>query len=343
MVRVPHSDAIYHVLSVVLAARNREDIGLNQPHWMILGGISGSMSKKLRKKPSYLLIIGLLLFVALILWNFRTNLIFAQYYLEVASQGVVEHHQTVEVIFANTETILTAPIQGKATLPQEEGRRVAKGEIIARIVPTGIDHGTSGEEVILNAPNSGLFYSRYDNLEQIITPENLMNMDLEGLLSQTTAESSPIDHDVPISKYSPLGKIVNNLYPTWMFVYLDKNDKMHKGDTVRITVDDYEYTGVVMKSVQQPKGAIVRFSQYVRGSTENRIRKATWIVKPPTRGLVVPSSALSTRGEEIGIYIAEEGMTRFRPVRILDDNGVLACVQGVREGEKVVVNPKKEF
>lgn len=298
------------------------------------------MPKTSMRKPSFLLVISLVLLV-LILWNFRAVIIYGQYDIEVVSHGQVKHEKMVKVIFANTETILTSPIEGKVILPNEEGRRYANREIIATVIPTGIDHGDSGEEVTLKAPNSGLFYTRYDNLEGIITPENLMNMDLEGLLSQIPVIVTPIEQDVPVRKHSPIGKIVNNLYPTWMFVYLDDSDKMIIGDTVKIIVDNNEYSGVVMKVVQQPKGAIVRFSQYIRASTETRFREVSWIVKPPTRGIVVPSSAVTIRGEEKGVYLAEEGLSRFRSVKVIDDNGSFVCIQGVREGAKVITNPKK--
>lgn len=300
------------------------------------------MPKTLKRRPSFLLIIGILFFLVLIVWNYRTSIIFGQYDKEVVQQGLIKHEKIVEVVFANTETVLTTPAEGQVSLPQEEGRRFARGEVIAKIIPTGVDYSDSEEEIILKAPNSGLFYTSYDNLEHIITPENLMNMELDGLLAQISDSVTPIDRDVPISKHSPVGKIVNNLYPTWMFVYLDKSAKMVKGDIVRIIVDDYEYSGTVMKVGQQPKGAIVRFSQYVLGSTEERVGKVTWIVKPPTRGMVVPSSSLAIQGEEKGVYLAEEGLIRFRAVKVIDDNGSFACVQGIGEGEKVISNPKQK-
>lgn len=288
--------------------------------------------------------------MVLIVWNYRTHIIFGQYDIEVVQQGLVKHEKNIEVVFANTEVVLTAPAEGQVVLPREEGRRFAKGEIIARIIPSGLDYNENSdtkEEITLKAPNSGLFFSSYDNLEHIITPENLMNMDLDGLLAQisvsVTSTDTPVDPDVPVSKHSPLGKIVNNLYPTWMFMHLDNSAKMVKDDTVRIIVGDYEYRGKVMKLVQQPKGAIVRSSQYILGSTAERRGEVTWIVKPPTRGMVVPSSSLAIQGEEQGVYLAEESAIRFRAVKVLDDNGEFACVQGIREGEKVISNPKQKI
>ncbi|KUO60722.1 MAG: hypothetical protein APF84_16070 [Gracilibacter sp. BRH_c7a] len=301
------------------------------------------MPKTARRRPSFLVILGILFFLVLILWNFRANIFFGGYDIVAAQQGLVKHEKIVEVVFANTESVLTAPAEGQVILPQEEGRRFARGEVIAKIIPTGVDHGDTKEEITLQAPNAGLFYASYDNLEHIITPENLMNMDLNGLLTQiSNTVTFSIDQNVPVSKHSPIGKIVNNLYPTWMFVHLDNSAEMVKDDTIRVIVGDYEYNGTVMKVVQQPQGAIIRFTQYVRGSTEARTGAVTWIVKSPTRGMVVPSSALAIQGEEQGVYVAEEGLIRFRSVKVLDDNGTFANVQGIREGDKVISNPKQK-
>lgn len=300
------------------------------------------LTKTSRKRHRLMLIMGLFIMLTIVLWYFRTNFFWDRGNIESVRQGIVTHEESVDVVFANTETTLTAPAEGMLTLPREEGRRFAKEEIVARIIPSGVDYGDNEGEVVVTAPHSGLFFSKYDNLEDIITPENLMAMDLNALLSQSEGKVFAGTQDSVVGKHSPIGKIVNNLYPTWMFVYLNGNNKMLKGETVKIIVDDYEYSGIVMKESQLPQGAIVRFGEYVKGSTEERVRQVTWIVKAPTRGLIIPSSAVIIQGEEKGVYITEEGLRRFRPVKVIDDNGNTACIQGLREGDRIISNPKSK-
>lgn len=301
-----------------------------------------AMPKPKKNKPNLLFIIGLFVFLALILWSLKSSIMFKQYNLETAVLGYVKHEKEIQVIYANTETVLTAPIEGKIVLLPEDGRKFARGEVILTLIPSGIDHGQNKGDTPVTAPHPGLYYAGRDNLENIVTPENLMNMDLNSLLSQVeSAEKPAVVPAEIVSKHSPVGKVVNNLYPSWMFVYLDSQDTMQKEDSFKFIINDNEYSGTVMKVSEQPRGAVIRLNQYVNGSTEDRIDHIIWVVKPPTKGVIVPSKSLCTLGEEIGVYEAMDGLIRFRPVRVLDDNGQSACIEGLAAGKTVVTNPQK--
>jgi hypothetical protein len=294
------------------------------------------------KKPNYLMIISIVLVVSFGLWTYYSSWVVSQFSLETARQGWVKHEKKVKGIFANTEVVLTAPVEGKLTLLPEEGRRVKKGDPIAKLESSGIDHGPSREEVLVTAPISGLFYSFNDGLEQVITPESLMKMELDGLLSQVeNSQQSTEDDKTVINKYSPIGKMVNNLYPSWAFVYLETTDKVRKDDIVKFSIEGEEYTGTVLKLSGEPLGAVVRFSQYVKGTTGNRIKDVIWIYKRPLKGLLVPVSSLYTLGEERGVYYNSDGIVRFKNVQVLDYNDDVACISGLPEGVQVIVNPKK--
>jgi len=307
------------------------------------------MPKILRKKPNYLFLISSVFLLSFIIWNYHSSWLVSQLSLETAHQGLVTHEKTVKALYANTEIVLTTPVEGKITMIQEEGQRFRKGETLVSILPTGIDYAQSKEEALVTAPISGLFYSYRDGLEQVITPENLMNMDLSGLLSQV--ESRPQTENLQnttgsnndaVSKHFPVGKMVNNLYPSWMFVYLENVDiTMIKDDTVKFIIENQEYLGTVMKISGQPKGAVVRFTQYVKGTTENRVKDVIWKHKASTKGLLVPVSALCTFGEEKGVYIGDQGIIHFKNVKVLDYNESVACVEGIPEGAQVITNPRK--
>lgn len=300
------------------------------------------MSKKPRKRPNYLIIISAVLILGFVLWNYRSSWLISRLSFDTVCQGWVKHEKQVKVLFANTEIVLTAPTEGKVTAVQEDGRRFKKGETVAKLTPVGVTHGSPLEEVSVAAPISGLFYSHRDGLEEVVTPENLMNMDLEGLLTQVNNTKPPAENvDNPVSKHTPMGKMLNNLYPSWMFAYLEASDTVAKDDVVKFMVDGEEYAGTVMKVSGKPQGAVVRFTQYVKGTSENRVKDAVWIYKPSSKGLVVPTSSLCTFGEERGVYTGEDGVIRFRNVKVVDSNENLACVVGVPEGVQVVVNPRK--
>ncbi|MGI6450343.1 MAG: HlyD family efflux transporter periplasmic adaptor subunit [Desulfitobacteriia bacterium] len=322
------------------------------------------MPKKLRRKPNFLVILLIVLLLGFILWNYRSSWLVNRLTWDTVQKGWVRHEKTVAALFANTEIVVTASIEGRVTYIREDGHRFKKGETVAILTPAGVSHGTDLNEQAVIAPISGLFYSFRDNLEEIITPENLMNMELEGLLSQaekalqteqeakrekqqTEQQEVPLQAEQnqakspisTVSKYAPLGKMLNNLYPSWMFVHLDSSLPIAKDDIVKFLVEGEEYAGTVMKVSGKPQGAVVRFTQYVKGTTEKRQKEVIWIYKPATKGLVVPVNSLCTLGEEKGVYINDRGIIRFRNVKVLDSNDSLACVTGVPEGASVVVNP----
>ncbi|WP_368294034.1 HlyD family efflux transporter periplasmic adaptor subunit [Dehalobacter sp. TBBPA1] len=318
------------------------------------------MAKKTRKRFNVFFMILVLSIIGLFLWDYRSSWIAGSLSFETVHQGLVQHEKTVKAVFANTETVLTAPAEGTVVLVGEEGKRFKKGESVARVIPAGVGHEQSDSGIWISAPVSGLFYSQRDGLEQIMTPENLMNMDLDRLLAQTqnngteteqteTAQENTKENSQPadnsqntiVSLHSPIGKMVNNLYPSWVFVYLGIQDSLAVGDVVAFVIDDEEYYGTVMKLSAQPGGAVIRFSQYVQGTEENRIREIAWRFKSPTKGLVVPASALCTSGEEKGVYVLEDGVIRYQGVIVKDSNENLVCVEGLPEGVQVVVNPRE--
>ena len=330
------------------------------------------MFKTRRRKPNILVLMSIALLLLVILWNYRSTWLVSQLIIEPLGQGEVKHEKTVTGIFANTEVVIASPVEGKINMICEQGRRLGRGEIVARLGPSGVNPVGGKTETPVTAPIAGLFYSNLDNLESIVTPENLMNMELAKILTQveknqqakgaieeqgedseqdqdqeaeselqveTEAGSEEVNQEAIVKKNAPLGKMVNNLYPSWMFVQLENSDKMKKGDTYKFIIDDEEYAGVVMKVSDSPRGAVIRFSEYVKGSVENRLKDLIWQYKPTTKGLVVPVESLRTYGEERGVYIVSRQIIRFKNVRIIDANANLAHIEGIPEGTLVVLNP----
>lgn len=300
----------------------------------------------MRKKPNYLFLLSIVFLLGFLVWNYHSSWVVGQLSIDTVRQGQVRHEKTVKAVFANTEIVLTAPIEGKITMIREEGQKYGKGETLVSLIPVGVNNVQSKKETIVTTPISGLFYSYLDGLEQVVTPENFMNMDLSGLLVQLDNQVTNSDHSGEkstevISKHSPVGKIVNNLYPSWVFIYLESTDTMEKGNIVRLVIDNEEYSGTVMKVSGEPKGAVVRLTQYIKGTTENRKKDVIWKFKPASNGLLVPVTALCTFGEERGVYIGEQGVIRFRNVQVLDYNEVVARVEGIPEGSRVISNPRR--
>lgn len=303
------------------------------------------MKRTAGKKTNQLVFVLLFsLFLGLIIWSRHSFWLSRQLTFEKACLGVIKHEQTVKAVFANTETLLFSPAEGTFNYLEEEGRRFRKGEIIAALTPSGASYGLEMKTKEISAPVSGLFYVQTDGLEEVFSPENLLTMDLEKMLAETNRiKVNSVNKKGPVSKNQVIGKIVNNLRPSWAFVYLPSLDGLLKDDIIKFVVEDEEYYARVMRISQRPRGAVVRFSQYITGSTESRIKDIIWRYKSSARGVVVPVSALISKGEEKGVFVVEEGIVRFKNVKLVDQNESYACVENLPEGVQVITNPQKEI
>ncbi|MGI5901241.1 MAG: HlyD family efflux transporter periplasmic adaptor subunit [Desulfitobacteriia bacterium] len=301
--------------------------------------------RKNKKKTKILLVVIILFSFGVLLWNYRPVWLAGSLSLITAGEGWLKHEKVVQAVFANQEQVLVAPIEGYVQIIGE-GQRFRLGETVAFMTPSGVQMGAGVEKVAIVAPVSGLFFSECDGLEQIITPENFLSLDLKGLLDQVSnsskedKDSSPSDSDL-VGKYAPIGKIVNNLSPSWMFIYTESLAGLKKDSVTKFSIDGEDYTGRVIKLSEQPKGALVELNQYVIGSAQERIKSVIWNYKPSTKGLLVPLSAICSNGDVKGVYVVERGVVCFRKVEILDSNEFQACIEGIPSGIKVVTNPRK--
>jgi hypothetical protein len=95
-----------------------------------------------------------------------------------------------------------------------------------------------------------------------------LNLDLYNLLSEVQALDKKIISNTPatvlLSANMHDRQMVNNLSPSWMFVYLESADVVRRGDS-RFQIDGAHYSGTVMELCGQPFGAVIRLNQYAKG------------------------------------------------------------------------------
>lgn len=285
---------------------------------------------------------GILLIVVIggILWFYRSGLMTGTVKFAVAQTGTITHERKVVATFANQEIPVSAPLSGKVQFMGEDGQRFRRGEVVATLQPEGAtpgmkqDHDT--DQTIL-ATKGGLFFRQSDGLESIMTGENLISMDLDKLLAQpanvktvgSTAQAGEV-----------VGKIVNNLIPTLAFLELPSIDGLIVGKILRLTVGNQTVSAKILRKSDKPTGVVVQFPQYVDGSAAKRRQDVTWISLPPTNGVLVPRSALWTKGEELGVFLGVEGVVHFKKVKVLDQDDSQACIENLPSGIPVVISPR---
>ncbi|WP_088228536.1 HlyD family efflux transporter periplasmic adaptor subunit [Desulfosporosinus sp. FKB] len=300
------------------------------------------MEKKKRKKrnPYGLWIILFLILFGGAFWYYRENFSSGNITFTAAQPGIITHERKVSAVFANQEQPVKAPSSGTIQFVGKDGQRFRRGETLAAVHQNGAASGSNQSSLsstVVTADMGGLFFHQSDGLETIITSENIMSMDLEKLVAQTSQVKVP---GQTVQAGEIVGKIVNNLSPTLAFLQLPSIDDITVGKTIRLTAGNQTMDAQIMRKSEKPMGIIVQFPHYVDGSATERHQEITWIYAPQTSGVLIPGSALWTQGEEQGVFISTEGVIHFKKVKVLDKNDQQACVDSLPVGIPVVTNPR---
>lgn len=299
------------------------------------------MEKKRKRQKSYWFWgILFLIFIGGVIWSNRANFLARDIKFVAAQTGTITHERKIPAIFANQELPVIAPISGKIQFIGDDGQRFRRGETLATLQQDGFAPGTkqgSTTNIAISAAMGGLFFHQSDGLETIMTSENLMSMDLEKLIAETSNTKTT---GQTVQSGEVVGKIVNNLLPTMAFLQLQSIDGLIVGKTLRLTTGNQTSNAKIMRKSEKPMGIIVQFPNYIDGSASNRRQEVTWSYSPQTSGVLIPKSALWTQGEELGVFISNGGVVHFKKVKVLDEDDQQACIEDLPSGIPVVTNPR---
>ncbi|ACL22058.1 hypothetical protein Dhaf_4048 [Desulfitobacterium hafniense DCB-2] len=301
-------------------------------------------------------VFGVSVFLLLLLgslgWVYRSSFLTGSLKVEIARQGSIDHLQTVAAVFANEETLLKAPGAGTTEFLVQEGERVRKGDLIARIHSGGVVLGQENAAAAhdLYASSGGIVFSVIDGLETYLTPENLLAMDVGKILqptqelsttqeAQEAQEPSPPQSSGSVAAGKVIGKIVNNLKPTVAVLKVEPKG-YEVGKSVKLIIDDQNYSAKILRLLDNPHGLVVQFNQYINGTSQKRLQDISLVQRPSVSGVLVPKSSLWSKGEEQGVYVVKEGAIQYRKVKILDQNDQVICVENLPHGIPVITNPR---
>ena len=298
------------------------------------------MEGKRRKTNYWFWGILLIIIVGGVVWCYRSTFIAGTIKFAVAETGTINHERPVAATFANQESPVLSPLSGKVEYIGEDGQRIRRGEPVAKVSPEGAAPGTkeNARNQTITAATGGLFFRQSDGLESILTSENLMSMDLNKLLTQTSNVRAGVE---TAQAGEVVGKIVNNLIPTVAFLEMPSIDGFTDGKTIRLTTGTQTVNVKILRKSNQPKGVIVQFPYYIDGTAVQRRQEVAWIYRPPTNGVLIPKSALWTQGEELGVFLWSEGVVQFKKVKVLDEDDNKACIENLPSGIPVVITPRE--
>jgi len=212
-----------------------------------------------------------------------------------------------------------------------------------------IENQLQNSHVIVKAPVSGVISYKYDGLEKVLNPFNLEKLEISaleklnsGIINLKTSETKD---------NAPIFRIADNL--KWYLAvvipekdFVNKDRLKNKNFKVDVIVGEKKYSmlGEVVfskKDEREHKILLVfemneTFDEWV----ETRKLKVE-VKKNKISGVCVPVTAIVNKAGKTGVYVMNSANGRtFKEIQVIGQNDEWAVVEGIKEWEKVVAEPK---
>lgn len=241
---------------------------------------------------------------------------------------------------------------------QEESSENAFHLKLQRTAQVGSGEAEAGTQLAINAVEEGTISLRVDGLEDTITFENRYQIDFSQLFHKEIPLVSI--GDTPVAFNEPLFKIVNT--ERWYLacqIGLDAFDLYNREEKVDVVIGGERLEGRVQETFASGQLGILvlRMSQPIADGQALRSTKVK-LVREDVKGLVIPKTALVSRGGNPGIYTTDQtDRIIFKPIRIIaevegdkvvvhegqfttvDSKGETQQVMTVHHGERILKNP----
>lgn len=207
----------------------------------------------------------------------------------------------------------------------------------------------SAKEDIL-AGFGGIFISSTDGYEQTLTPAGIENLTVTGL--KQLAVPQVVGDRETVQAGDAVCKMVDN--SKWMCAaVVSEKDvyNLESGDSVQLRFpekSDNAFPGTVEMISPVENGEVViviSAGQYLDGIYTDRTANFE-IIRRSYSGIEIPTSALRVDGEETGVFVDDEGVARFREVKVLYSNADITIVEkgetagAIKMYDQVITNGK---
>jgi putative membrane fusion protein len=308
--------------------------------------------KKQRQKQAVLLAVGclLLIFLALSLINYTKSWVEER----MVKLAELEERELIATIALNgyilkDELLFFAPIAGELEIIALEGERISAGGKIANI-KGGYDskfEQRSLKEIL--APAAGIVSYEIDGLESILDIKNFHQLELVAIPEPGKSQNALINQ---VEKGQPVGKIINNLKPIVILVFLESEEEkkqvqlaLQQNSQALFKVGDgsLQFVPVRLLKAHLGTGQGMMFFE-TNGFYQElyHLRKINLeLVLEHYRGLVVDEQALVYEYEQPGLITVGKNSTySWQPVDVVGQIGSELVITGLKQGTNYVKNPR---
>jgi putative membrane fusion protein len=260
---------------------------------------------------------------------------------EVAENFVLDYDLKVQGVLGFKESVTAGSQSGRVEWLKEEGRRVAVGEAVARILPA------QGEEIIVRAPAAGVFTRQIDGLEGLVYPHKGWVPERPVFAAlQPKPREYPAGSEVPAG--SPLFKIVDNFH--WYYtLILPSQDLELLEESSRLLLAFSFAAGPcpvdawTSRDIGDGYHFIVLSLSRDVGDFYRRRREEARLIYQQQRAVSLPAAAVVEKEGQKGVFRIARSALVFEEIEILaelEGRGRRLAVLGLEPGWEIVTNPR---
>lgn len=225
------------------------------------------------------------------------------------------------IYFANEDKLYSGALEQLGTISIENGSKVGIGAKISQSIVS---------------KSTGVLMHNLDGYENTYNLNNIKSLNVDGM-----------DKIIDNSNISPGLKVIEN-ESLYFYVFIEKDGSFNKGKSFYISMGNNKYLCKVTDIISKKEGNYLILKLIEDISYKNLHRGITGdIIKSSHTGIVVPSNALSSKGDVYNVYIKmADGYAELKTVNVSYDDGKNAVVlpkgkNTIQRYDQIIINPSR--
>lgn len=247
--------------------------------------------------------------------------------------GVLEDTTTRKSVVIRTESPLSVPQSANVRYEVKEAQRVRTGALLLRVETLESTRNGQRASHKLYAPCAGTVSMKTDGLESVLTPGNIFSLDLQSVYQKVVDGTIAGDEE----KITAI-KVVDNLSPVY-FCFPGSGLSLQQGSNIlfRLSGGEKTYKGTIVR--ESGEMLVARLGSVPKELIGDRLHNIE-IITRRKEGMIVPSSSLSEKDGETGLYSVSGRSVQWTEVNVEEIFEKEAVVSGVKMGQEIVANPE---
>lgn len=309
-----------------------------------------------RAKFRLWLIVFSLAVTALVSWSLHQNSVISESERKLicvpAKRGEIEQGIDLQGIIIRDETVYISPVCGTLKLIAKDKDRARTDTVVAQVIP-GTVQGKTGDtaQVSLMPEKPGIVSFTMDGLERTLTPFSSVDLDAKKV-SQLVSHPVNVTPGMQVETGQPLFRVIDN-YCIYVMAFPETDIVPSVSETLtegrRCSLRFDSVTGRLcsakiasrVNSTQdgsKPSALLLELTDFPHELYYLRHVRIKIITKTQ-RGIVIPKQALVREKDGYLVYTPANLGVDAKPVTVIAGDESQVICQGLREGQRVVVNP----